>query len=161
MRQMGENKLQNLLLSTKEYEFKNARINTVLNKLDGINEIDSNNIPRVKRLLNVVTAEKNDLIRQTQGNSLKARAWVIVGLIITIFLSFFEKVLDKVINSNVSEIIFNIMLAMTMILILIIAYLGFKDIIGSDKTNEEIRNIELLQFNLEDLINEENAKQDK
>lgn len=158
---MEENKLQSLLLSTKEYTFKTDRINTVLNELAGINEINSNNIARVKRLLNVVKAEKNDLIRQTQGNSLKARAWSVVGLIITIFLEFYSKVLDKVFNPNVSEFIFNIMLAMTMILILIIAYLGFKDIIGSAKTNEEIRNIELLQFNLEDLINEENAKQDK
>ena len=158
---MGENKLQNLLLSTKEYEFKNARITTVLNKLEGINEIDSNNIARVKTLLNAVKAEKNDLIRQTQGNSLKARAWSVIGLIITIFLSFYSKVLDKVFKPNVSEFIFNIMLAMIMILILLIAYLGIKDIIGSAKTNEEIRNIELLQFNLEDLINEENTKQDK
>lgn len=158
---MGENKLQNLLLSTKEYEFKNARITTVLNKLEGINEIDSNNIARVKTLLNAVKAEKNDLIRQTQGNSLKARAWSVIGLIITIFLSFYSKVLDKVFKPNVSELIFNIMLAMIMILILLIAYLGIKDIIGSAKTNEEIRNIELLQFNLEDLINEENTKQDK
>lgn len=153
--------MQNLLLSTKEYEFKNARITTVLNKLEGINEIDSNNIARVKTLLNAVKAEKNDLIRQTQGNSLKARAWSVIGLIITIFLSFYSKVLDKVFKPNVSEFIFNIMLAMIMILILLIAYLGIKDIIGSAKTNEEIRNIELLQFNLEDLINEENTKQDK
>lgn len=149
------------MLSTKEYEFKNARITTVLNKLEGINEIDSNNIARVKTLLNAVKAEKNDLIRQTQGNSLKARAWSVIGLIITIFLSFYSKVLDKVFKPNVSEFIFNIMLAMIMILILLIAYLGIKDIIGSAKTNEEIRNIELLQFNLEDLINEENTKQDK
>lgn len=149
------------MLSTKEYEFKNARITTVLNKLEGINEIDSNNIARVKTLLNAVKAEKNDLIRQTQGNSLKARAWSVIGLIITIFLSFYSKVLDKVFKPNVSELIFNIMLAMIMILILLIAYLGIKDIIGSAKTNEEIRNIELLQFNLEDLINEENTKQDK
>lgn len=158
---MEENKLKSLLLSTKEYEFKNGRINAVLNKLDDINEIDSTNIARVKRLLNAVKAEKNDLIRQTQGNSLKARAWSIVGLIMTIFLLFYEKVLDKVFKSNFSESIFDIVLAITMILILVIAYLGFKDIIGSAETNEEIRNIELLQFNLEDLINEENAKQDK
>ncbi len=79
----------------------------------------------------------------------------------TIFLLFYEKVLDKVFKSNFSESIFDIVLAITMILILVIAYLGFKDIIGSAETNEEIRNIELLQFNLEDLINEENAKQDK
>lgn len=158
---MEQNKLESLLLSTKEYEFKNARINKVLNKLDDINEVDSNNIASVKRLLNAVTAEKNDLIRQTQGNSLKARAWAIVGLIMTIFLKFYSKVLDEVFNPNVSEIIFNTLLGMTMMLILVIAYAGMKDIIGSAKTNEEIRNIELLQFNLEDLINEENAIQDK
>lgn len=140
------------------YNLNNTNINECLNEYANCNcELK---VSDVKRLLNIVKAEKHDLERQTQG-SIKSRTWTIIQIIMSIFLVFYAQVMARLITSGVKDIYFDIISIMTMILILIIAYLGAKDIVGSGNKFNLIKNIELLQYDLEDLINEENAKQDK
>lgn len=159
---MANTELNELVASTDKYEFNNANIKNVINKLKCISECDCElKVSYIKRLLNIVRAEKNDLERQVQGNSINAKTWTVVGLIITVFLAFYSEVLSSLFKDGVNETVYTILLVLTMLLIIVLGFLGVRDAFRSAKKYELLKNVELLQYNLEDLINEESAKEDK
>lgn len=156
---MANTELNELVASTKEYEFNNANITNVINKLKCINECECElKVSYIKRLLNIVRAEKNDLERQVQCNSINAKTWTVVGLIITVFLAFYSEVLSSLFKDGVNETVYTILLILTMLLIIVLGFLGVKDAFRSAKKYELLKNVELLQYNLEVLIEEESAK---
>lgn len=149
--------LKELLASTKEYEFNNANIKNVINKLEGISECECElKVGYIKRLLNIVRAEKNDLERQVQGNSINAKTWTVVGLIITVFLAFYSEILSSLFKEGINVTVYTILLVLTMLLIIVLGFLGVRDAFRSAKKYELLKNVELLQYNLEVLIEEAN-----
>lgn len=155
---MGNTNIKELVMPVKNYKFNIDNIDNGLEKLEKFSKVDSSNIIEVKIISNIVKSEKNNLERQTQGNSINAKTWTVVGLIITVFLAFYSEVLSSLFKDGVNETVYTILLILTMLLIIVLGFLGVKDAFRSAKKYELLKNVELLQYNLEVLIEEANDK---
>lgn len=155
---MENTNIKELVMPVKNYKFNIDNIDNGLEKLEKFSKLDSSNIIEVKIFSNIVKSEKNNLERQTQGNSINAKTWTVVGLIITVFLAFYSEVLSSLFKDGVNETVYTILLILTMLLIIVLGFLGVKDAFRSAKKYELLKNVELLQYNLEVLIEEANDK---
>lgn len=155
---MENTNIKELVMPVKNYKFNIDNIDNGLEKLEKFSKLDSSNIIEVKIFSNIVKSEKNNLERQVQGNSINAKTWTVVGLIITVFLAFYSEVLSSLFKDGVNETVYTILLILTMLLIIVLGFLGVKDAFRSAKKYELLKNVELLQYNLEVLIEEANDK---